>query len=116
MVVLNKSCFRLPRVEREKFLLLMHLGLDYNSQKGCFSIKNYNNVDKLRDALRDILKSDVVFTQTCVVCGLDFGCVSCKYAESCPTKDLPFTCVCPKCLRGERVAVGSGKAQVQQTL
>jgi hypothetical protein len=112
MVVLNKNCFRLPRVEKDKFVLLLRLGLDYNREKGYFSIKNYNNIDKLRDTLGDILKSQVVFMQSCSVCGCDFACTACKYAESCATKDLPFSCVCPKCLKGEN----SGKAQVQQTL
>ena len=27
VVVLNKKAFKLPRVEKEKFVLLMHLGL-----------------------------------------------------------------------------------------
>jgi hypothetical protein len=116
MVVLNKNGFKLPRVEREKFILLIRLGLDYNSQKMLFSIKNYNNMDKLRDALQEILKSEVVFTQTCVICGTDFGCAGCKYAEFCSTKDLPFTCVCPKCLKGERAVSNTGKTVVQQKL
>jgi hypothetical protein len=101
MVVLNKNCFKLPRVEKEKFILLLRLGLDYNREKGVFSIKNYNNVDKLRDTLGDILKSEVVFMQSCSVCGADFACSACKYAEACATKNLPFSCVCPKCLKGE---------------
>jgi hypothetical protein len=63
MVVLNKNCFRLPRVEKDKFVLLLRLGLDYNREKGYFSIKNYNNIDKLRDTLCDILKSEIVFLQ-----------------------------------------------------
>jgi hypothetical protein len=102
MVVLNKKGFKLPRVEREKFLLLMHLGLEYNNQKMLFSIKNYNNIDRLRDTLRDILKTEVVFTQTCIICGTDFGCATCKYADSCSTRDLPFSCVCPQCLRPKK--------------
>lgn len=99
MVVLNKSGFRLPRVEKDKFVLLLRLGLDYNREKGCYSIKNYNNIDRLRDVLVDILKSEVSFTQSCISCGTDFACSTCKYTESCATKDLPFSCVCPKCLK-----------------
>jgi hypothetical protein len=116
MVVLNKNGFKLPRVEKEKFVLLLRLGLDYNSQKMLFSIKNFNNMDKLRDALQDILKSEIVFTQTCVVCGIDFGCAGCKYAEACATKDLPFTCVCPKDLKGEKPVAVVVKKLGQQTL
>jgi hypothetical protein len=102
MVVLNKKGFKLPRVEKDKFILLIRLGLDYNRDKMLYSIKNYNNIDKLRDALQDILKSEVSFTQTCVVCGTDFGCNTCKYADSCSTKDLPFSCVCTQCLRPKK--------------
>jgi hypothetical protein len=99
MVVLNKNCFKLPRVEKEKFILLLRLGCDYNREQGTFSIKNYNNIDKLRDTIGDILKSEIVFMQSCSLCGSDFPCSGCKYSESCTTKDLPFSCVCPKCLK-----------------
>jgi hypothetical protein len=98
MVVLNKKSIRLPRVEKEKFLLLLRLGLDYNRDLGVYSVKNYNNVDKLLDAISDVLKSEVVFLQSCSVCGKDFPCSSCKYVELCTTKNLPFNCVCPECL------------------
>lgn len=99
MVVLNKNCFRLPRVEKEKFVLLLRLGLEYNREKGYFSIKNYNNIDKLRDTLSEILKSEISFTQSCTICRKDFACSDCKYAELCSTKNLPFSCVCAQCLK-----------------
>ncbi|MCL1978531.1 MAG: hypothetical protein FWG55_10615 [Candidatus Bathyarchaeota archaeon] len=103
MVILNKKGFKLPRVEREKFILLIRLGLEYNGQDILFSIKNYNNINQLRDTLQDILKSEVSFTQTCIICSTDFGCSTCKYSESCPTKDLPFSCVCNRCLQPKKV-------------
>ncbi len=102
MVVLNKSSFKLPRVEKDKFILLLRLGLDYDRINGCYSIKNYNNIDKLLDTLRDILKSEITFTQTCTVCGKSFSCTDCHYAEACSTKNLPFTCVCVSCLKEEK--------------
>jgi hypothetical protein len=103
MVVLNKSGFRLPRVEREKFIVLMRLGLNYDREKGIFCLVNYNNIEKLRDTLADILKVDeVTFAQICVSCGKDFPCAGCKYYEKCDTKNLPYECVCPQCLRGEK--------------
>ena len=102
MVVLNKECFRLPRVEKEKFILLLRLGLDYNRNNGCYSIKNYNNIDKLLDTLSAILKSEITFTQTCAVCGKSFSCNDCHYGQACSTKNLPFTCVCAPCLKGEK--------------
>ena len=46
-VVLNPKGFKLPRVEKEKFLLLIRLGLEYNQSEDLFSIKNYNNIEKL---------------------------------------------------------------------
>jgi hypothetical protein len=99
MVVLNKKSFKLPRVEKEKFVALIRLGCDYNRDLGVFSINSYNNIEKIVDALSDILKSPVLFLQNCTVCGKDFACSECKYTESCGTKNLPFSCVCPQCLK-----------------
>ena len=99
MVVLNKKAFKLPFMDREKFLLLMRLGLNYDKPSGPFCLKNFNNIEKLADALAEILKVDeVTFTQTCDVCGKDFTCSACKYLELCATKNLPFQCVCTECL------------------
>jgi len=53
---------------------------------------------KLIDTVSGILNTEVVFSQTCIRCGKDFPCTDCKYNELCTTKDLPFSCVCPKCL------------------
>ena len=47
VIALNPKGFKLPRVEKEKFVLLIRLGLDYNRELGLFSIKNYNNIEKL---------------------------------------------------------------------
>jgi hypothetical protein len=102
VVVLNKKAFKLPRVEREKFISLMHLGLDYNREQGVFSIKNYNNIEKVVDTLAGILGTEVVFLQTCTRCGKDFPCADCKYDEPCATKNLPFSCVCPQCLQDRK--------------
>jgi hypothetical protein len=107
-VLLNKKGFKLLRVEKEKFMLLIRLGLEYNNQNMLYNIKNYNNINQLRETLQNILKSEIVFTQTCTICNTDFGCSTCKYAKTCPTKDLPFNCVCNQCLRP--------KKQVQQKL
>ncbi len=98
VVVLNKKAFKLPRVEREKFISLMHLGLDYNREQGVFSIKSYNNIEKIIDTITSILGTEVVFLQSCTRCGKDFPCTDCNYNELCSTKNLPFSCVCPQCL------------------
>ncbi|MDR0318640.1 MAG: hypothetical protein LBI09_01230 [Nitrososphaerota archaeon] len=103
MVMLNKNGFKLPRVEKEKFTLLIRLGLEYNSQKMLFKIKHYNNINQLQTVLRDILKTEITFTQTCTICGTDFGCSTCKYTKFCPTKDQPFSCICNQCLRPKKV-------------
>lgn len=98
-MVLNKKAFRLPRVEKDKFVFLMRLGLAYNREQGTYSINNYNNIEKLCDAIVNILNVDKVsFTQTCIICNKDFPCQDCKYHELCETKDLPFHCVCAQCL------------------
>jgi hypothetical protein len=103
MVVLNKKAFKLPRVEKDKFILLLRLGLDYDRAKGTFCVSSYNNIERLIDSIAEILGVDqVTFAQTCVVCGRDFPCSECKYIDLCATKNLPFQCVCPQCLREGR--------------
>jgi hypothetical protein len=100
MVVLNKKSFKLPRVEKDKFILLLRLGLDYDRAKGTFCVSSYNNIEKLTDTIAEILEvNEVTFAQTCAVCGRDFPCSECKYIDMCATKNLPFQCVCAKCLR-----------------
>ena len=109
MVVLNKKGFRLPRVEKEKFILLLRLGLEYNREQAVFCVSSYNNIEKLRDTIANILSVDeVTFAQSCALCGKDFPCKGCKYYESCSTKNLPFECVCPQCLK-------EGKPREEQT-
>jgi len=102
MVVLNKKAFKLPRVEKEKFVFLMHLGSDYDRDRGTFSIKSYNNIEKLTDLIASILGTEVIFLQSCTRCGKDFSCGDCTYNELCATRNLPFSCVCPQCLRDRK--------------
>jgi hypothetical protein len=102
MVVLNKKAFKLPRVEKEKFVNLIHLGCDYNREQAVFSIKNYNDIEKLVETVSEILGTEVVFLQSCNRCGKDFPCKDCTYEEACTTKNQPFSCVCPKCLRDRK--------------
>jgi len=99
VIVLNKNGFKLPRVDRDKFIALMRIGLDYNRDLHLFSIKSCNNIEKVMEAVSAILGDDVVFMQKCIHCGKDFSCAHCKYNELCVTKDLPFSCVCAECLR-----------------
>jgi len=108
LTILNPKGFKLPRVEREKFVLLVNLGLDYNRERMVFSIKNCNSIEKLMDTLAGILGTEVVFLQTCTRCGGEFACSDCKYFELCTSRNLPFSCVCPRCLRDRR--------QVEETL
>ena len=102
VIVLNKKGFKLPRVDREKFVNLMRLGLDYNRDLGLFSIKSCNNIEKVMDAVGAILGDEVVFLQSCTRCGRDFACSDCNYKELCTTKNLPLSCVCPQCLRDRK--------------
>jgi len=102
VIVLNPKAFKLPRVEKEKFITLIRLGLDYNRDQGTFSIKSYNNVEKLIETVSAILGDEVVFQQTCTRCGKNFSCSTCSYVEICVTKNLPFTCVCTQCLRDRK--------------
>jgi len=68
MVVLNKKAFALPRVEREHFIRLMRLGLEYNRDKGTFSISSFDNIEGLLDTISSILKDEVLFLQNCLMC------------------------------------------------
>jgi hypothetical protein len=102
VVVLNKKAFKLPRMEKEKFVQLMHYGLDYNREQMTFSIKSYNNIEKVLDTITALLSTEVVFLQSCTRCGKDFACTACNYNELCTTKNLPFSCVCPQCLRDRK--------------
>lgn len=101
-IVLNSKGFKLPRLDREKFVNLMHLGLDYNRDTMLFSIKSYNNIEQIIDEVSGILKDEVVFLQSCIRCGKAFPCKGCSYIEMCTTKNLPFSCVCPQCLRDRK--------------
>jgi hypothetical protein len=102
VLVLNKKAFKLPRLEKEKFVQLMRLGLEYNRDTMTFSIKSYNDIERVVEAVSAILGDEVVFTQTCTRCGKDFPCKDCNYNELCTTKNLPFTCVCPQCLKDRK--------------
>ena len=103
MVVLNKKSFILPRVEKEKFIRLLKLGLEYNRDQGVFSIRSYN-IEKLIDTISSILNvNKVMFLQNCLICGKDFPCSDCRYTDLCATKNLPFQCVCPQCLKKGRM-------------
>lgn len=99
VIVLNGKGFKLPRLDKEKFVSLMHLGLDYSREKGLFMIKSYNTIETVIVAISDILGDEVLFLQYCTQCGKDFPCKLCSYIEVCTTKNLPFGCVCPQCLR-----------------
>ncbi len=102
VLVLNSKGFKLPRLEKEKFVGMLHLGVDYNREQGLFCINSYNNIEKVMEMVSAILGSEVVFMQTCIRCGKNFPCTNCKYEELCTTKNLPFTCVCPKCLHDRK--------------
>jgi hypothetical protein len=103
MVILNKHCFKLPRIEKGEFISLLKLGLGYNRDQGCYFISSYNNIGKLVDTLSSILNTEkITFLQSCIICSKDFSCSNCKYIDLCTTKDLPFECVCPHCLNEGR--------------
>jgi hypothetical protein len=104
MIVLNKKGFKLPHVEKDKFVMLLRLGLQYDRASGLYRIGNTNNLDRLLDLLREMFGSkDVCFTQTCLICGKDFPCQECRFYELCDTRNLPLSCVCGKCLEEGKV-------------
>jgi hypothetical protein len=99
MIVLDKKSFKLPRVEKDTFILLLRLGLEYNRETGCYRVTNVNNAEKLASEISNILGDNATFLQTCTICGKDIWCIECKYYEHCSTRNLPFHCVCLKCLK-----------------
>ena len=99
MVILNKKAFKLPRLEKDKFVLLMRLGLQYDQASSTFCVSSYKNIEKVIDTLGEILNDkNVGFLQSCIICDRDFPCLECRYYEICDTKNLPFKCVCGRCL------------------
>ncbi len=98
MAILNKKAFKLPRLDPSTWGAIMRLGLQYDRATLTYSVLHYNNVEKLVESLSDILKDDVGFTQTCLVCGKEFSCQECRYFELCETRNLPLSCLCGKCL------------------
>ena len=86
MTILNPKGFKLPRVEREKFITLINLGLDYNRERGIFSIKDCNNIEKLIDTLGAILDTEVVFLQSCTRCGKEFPALTASTSTYAPPK------------------------------
>jgi hypothetical protein len=102
VTVLNPREFKLPRIEKEKFIVLLRAGLEYNREQGTFCIKSYNNIEKLKEIIAEILNTEVVFMPICTRCGKAFACSECNYNEHCATKDLPFDCVCPLCLKEKK--------------
>ena len=89
-VILNSKGFKLPRMDRDKFVNLMHLGLAYDRNSQLFSFENYDNIEKAIDAVSDILRDEVVFQQTCVRCGKSFSCKGCNYYDACTSKNMPL--------------------------
>ena len=102
MVVLNKKALKLPRVEKEKFMHLINAGLCYNRDQCLYSIKSYNDIENLIDLINGVLNTEVIFLQSCTRCCKDFPCGDCKYDDLCTTKNLPFGCVCPQCLKDKK--------------
>ncbi len=98
MVVLNKNSFKLPRVDPPTWGLLLKLGLEYDRASYTYRVANCNNIEKLLDTLSEILHENVTFTVGCLICSKEFSCQECRYYELCETRNMPFGCVCGRCL------------------
>ena len=88
VAVLNKKAFKLPRVEKEKFISLMHLGWIITVNKASSPSKATTTSRNSWTQSAAFLDSEVVFLQSCTRCGKDFACGDCKYNELCTTKNL----------------------------
>ena len=103
MVILDKRSIILPLIEKEKFIRLLRLGLEYNRDTRRYRINNYDRINEIIDTLSNILNDEVIFLQNCNICKKVFPCSECKYIGDCSTKNLPFECVCTKCLMDDSV-------------
>lgn len=99
MLILDKTSFKLPRVEKDTFIFLLRLGLEYSRETGTYRITNFNNAEKLMIEISSILGDELTFLQTCTICNKDIQCPECRYYAHCTTRNLPFHCVCQKCLK-----------------
>ena len=100
---LNKRPFKLPYIEKEIFVKLVRLGVNYNRSQGSYQIRKYNDVEKILDIISDILAQKVSFLQMCILCEKDLLCSDCRYYNACSTRDLPLQCVCQRCLKSGKL-------------
>jgi len=98
MRFLNRMSFKLPFIERDKFVKLIRFGVGYDRTRRSYYIKNYNDAEKIIDVISDILDEKISFLQKCILCRENFSCSDCKYCDSCGTKGLPLQCICQNCL------------------
>jgi hypothetical protein len=101
MKALNKQGFKLPYIGTDGFKELRRAGVNY--ERGRFSIGELNNVENVKLLLSEILGEEIAFTQTCLICGKEFLCSECKYYDSCPSRDLPFHCICKSCSKKNKL-------------
>jgi hypothetical protein len=101
MKYFDKKGFKLPYLGIEKFKQLIKMGLTYKD--GNFFFSNLNNVEEIMHSLSDIFNEETVFSQTCIICGVEFLCERCKYYSDCITRDLPLSCFCEKCINIENL-------------
>ncbi|KPV63281.1 MAG: hypothetical protein AOA65_1289 [Candidatus Bathyarchaeota archaeon BA1] len=95
MKVIKKEGFRLPYVGKTKFIELTRNGVDYKG--GLFFIRDFNKLERVKEILSEILNDEIVFTQTCFMCGSMFLCASCEHNNVCQSRDLPLYCICEEC-------------------
>ena len=97
MKVVTKESFRLPYLGREKYIELVRSGVTYDKKTGAFSIKNADNIDRIRLILSEILNDDIAFAQKCFICQTRFTCTDCGFSNICGTRDIPLYCICKPC-------------------
>ena len=97
----DKKGFKLPYLGSEKFKQLTKMGLAYKD--GNFLFRTLNNVEEIRHFLCDTFNEEIVFSQTCTICGVEFFCERCSHYIVCITKDLPLSCFCRKCINYENL-------------
>jgi len=95
--VVTKEAFRLPYLGREKYIELVRSGVTYDKKTQTFSIKDADNIDRIKLILSEILNDDITFAQKCFICQTRFTCTDCEFSDSCVTRDIPLYCICRPC-------------------
>jgi hypothetical protein len=92
MKIIVGQWFRLPRLGRETFALMMRQGVKYDQTNG-FKIDYSTDVEAAARTIRSALAEDVELSLACSICGKE-ACPGCPYLPICDRKRVSSLCLC----------------------